>query len=286
VIGKLATHQHGVVSLSQLREAGLSDSAVSRWARRGGLHRLHRGVYAVGHTALDFEGRAWAALMALEPGWRTRPAAGGTPRAAISHRSAAVLWGLLPTRSGPIDVALLTRSGRARRPGIRIRRPRRLATTEVTRRRGIPLTTPARTIFDLEHSLLGPEVRRAVRQAEVLGLRVAAAADSEGTRSELEHLFLRLCRRHGLPEPEVNVRVGGRIVDFLWREQRLVVETDGYRYHRGQAAFEDDCARDLDLRAQGFDVQRLSYRQVTRQPRQVAAILRSALETRRGLPGS
>jgi very-short-patch-repair endonuclease len=76
------------------------------------------------------------------------------------------------------------------------------------------------------------------------------------TRSELEHEFLRLCRRHHLPKPAVNLRVGQLTVDFCWVERGLIVETDGYRYHRGRAAFEDDRARDLKLRALGYEVMR------------------------------
>lgn len=106
----------------------------------------------------------------------------------------------------------------------------------------------------------------------MLGLRTGLETDDR-TRSELEHLFLRLCERRGLPRPEVNVRVGSRLVDFLWRERRLIVETDGYRYHRGSAAFEDDHERDLELRALGYDVLRLTYRQLTRDPDDVAALL-------------
>src|ERR671922_12174 len=71
--------------------------------------------------------------------------------------------------------------------------------------------------------------------------------ETDGTRSELERAFLRLCRRHHLPEPEVNVRVAGFTVDFLWRAERLAVETDGYGAHRGRQAFEDDRERELAL---------------------------------------
>lgn len=94
------------------------------------------------------------------------------------------------------------------------------------------------------------------------------------TRSDLERNFLGLCRRYGLPAPEANVRVGPHLVDFLWREARLIVETDGYRYHRGRAAFEDDRTRDLELRARGYEVIRLSYRQVVEEPDRVAEVLR------------
>jgi very-short-patch-repair endonuclease len=153
----------------------------------------------------------------------------------------------------------------------------------MTLRNGIPVTTPARTIDDLRRSvsgarrLLSPrELRRAIRQADVLGLPIGGQK-GDRTRSDFELAFLQLCRRHGLPAPEVNVRVGSHLVDFLWREAKLVVETDGYRYHRGRAAFEDDRARDLDLRARGFEVARLSEKQVEEEGERVAEVLADAL---------
>ncbi len=139
------------------------------------------------------------------------------------------------------------------------------------------MTTPARTIADLRRIVSPARLRRAIRQAEVLGLRTGLDRPAEPTRSELEHLFLELCRRHRLPAPEVNVRIGRRVVDFLWRERRLVVETDGYRYHRGPTAFEDDHARDLALRTGGYDVLRFTYRQVTSEPARVANAISTAL---------
>jgi very-short-patch-repair endonuclease len=139
------------------------------------------------------------------------------------------------------------------------------------------VTTPAQTIADLQGAVSHAQHRRAVRQAEVFGLATGLAA-GEATRSELEDLFLRLCRRHHLPTPEVNVRVGGHEVDFLWRPQRLIVETDGYRFHRGSAAFESDHDRDLTLRAHGFSVIRLTYRQVTAEPTRIAALLCEELQ--------
>jgi very-short-patch-repair endonuclease len=117
------------------------------------------------------------------------------------------------------------------------------------------------------------ELRRAIRQAEVLGLRTEASAVTERTKSDLELMFLSICRRHGLPEPEINVVIGSLEVDFLWRSRRLVVETDGYRYHRGRATFERDHERDLRLRALGYDVVRLSEQQVEQQPHKVAGVL-------------
>jgi very-short-patch-repair endonuclease len=141
----------------------------------------------------------------------------------------------------------------------------------------IPVTTPARTIADLRGRVPDWQWRRAVRQAEIAGMRLGAGIETDGTRSDLERDFLRLCRRYRLPAPEVNVRVGRWTVDFIWRSRRLVVETDGFRYHCGKVAFEDDHARDLDLRRQGFDVRRFTYRQVNDRPAEVAADLRDAL---------
>ncbi|HWO15679.1 MAG TPA: DUF559 domain-containing protein [Solirubrobacterales bacterium] len=111
----------------------------------------------------------------------------------------------------------------------------------------------------------------------MLGLPTGAESLTERTRSDLELLFLRLCRRHELPRPEVNVKVGSIEVDFLWREQRVVVETDGYRYHRGKVASEDDYARDFKLRELGYEVIRLSDEQVTSDPKRIARIIRQTL---------
>lgn len=205
--------------------------------------------------------------------------------AAVSHRSAAILWRLLPEREGPVDVSVPGDSGRKKRQGIRLRRSVSLLPVDVTLRCGIPVTTPARTISDLRRALavrasgrVSPrELRGAIRQAEVLGLPLGEQDRGDRTRSELERAFLRLCRRSGLPRPEVNVRIGPHLVDFLWRDRRLAVETDGYRYHRGRAAFEADRTRDLELRALGYETIRLSQRQVLGDPDRVVAVVRKAL---------
>jgi very-short-patch-repair endonuclease len=110
----------------------------------------------------------------------------------------------------------------------------------------------------------------------MLGLPLGGIA-GDRTRSDLERDFLHLCRRHGLPHPEVNVRVGRWTVDFLWRDEHLAVETDSYRWHRGAVAFEDDHARDLDLRRHGYSVRRFTELQVRERPAHVAADLAEAL---------
>jgi very-short-patch-repair endonuclease len=197
--------------------------------------------------------------------------------AVLSHRSAAAHWKLLPPRGWTVDVSLPSRNGRLGRPGIRIHRPLSLQAAETTERLGIPVTTPARTLADLRTAVPARELRRAIRQADYLGLPIGTEVESDRTRSELERRFLWLCRRHRLPLPAVNPRIGVFTVDFCWVERRLIVETDGYAAHRGRTAFEDDRARDLELRARGYDVLHLSHRQVFEEPDAVIAMLRPML---------
>ena len=200
--------------------------------------------------------------------------------AAVSHRSAAFLWGLLPVAEGPVDVIVAGGDGRARRHAIHVHRSQSLARPDVTLREGIPVTTPARTIVDLRRALtwgwagaVPPhELRKAVRQADVLGLPIGNES-GDRTRSDLERDFLRLCRRHRLPRPEVNVPMGPYLVDFIWRDRKLIVETDSYLYHRGKLAFQEDRERDLNLRGRGYDVIRLSERQIDEESDRVAETL-------------
>ncbi|MGB7588275.1 MAG: type IV toxin-antitoxin system AbiEi family antitoxin domain-containing protein [Solirubrobacterales bacterium] len=269
----IAARQHGVVSLRQLRAVGMTESGVRRRVEAGHLHRIHRGVYAVGHTALSHHGRWMAAVLACG-GNPPDPQQQRGPSAVLSHRSAAMLWGLLPPQAGVVDVSALASGGRAKRRGIRLHRPRSLLPEQITRRSAIPVTIPARTLDDLQRVVPAEQHRRAIRQAAVLGLASEPVLIHDGTRSELERLFLRHCRKCGLPAPEVNVRIDSMEVDFLWRDRRLIVETDGYRYHRGRAAFEDDRNRDLKLRALGYSVIRLTYRQVVEQPQRITDALR------------
>jgi very-short-patch-repair endonuclease len=264
-IAKIAARQHGVVTVGQLRRAGLDKHAVRARVKAGRLFALHRGVYAVGYPGKSQEARWMAAVLACGD------------RAAVSHGSAAALWGFLALPVGPVDVATPSRSGRIARPGIRLHRFESLTPGETTRRSGIPVTTPARTIADLSGTVPAWQWRRAVRQAEVSGLALGAGTTTDRTRSDVERDFLRLCRRHDIPSPEVNVRVGRWTVDFLWPRQRLAVETDSYRYHRGTIAFEDDHARDLGLRRRGFEVRRFTGRQIRNEPALIVADLREAL---------
>ena len=213
---------------------------IHRRVRAGQLHRIYRGVYAVGHTNLTPEGRLIAAVFACGPG------------AVASHESAAHLWSLSPKCPPFCHVTVPTHAGRARRKGIVLHRSATLTDREVTKRHNVPLTKPDRTRRDL-------------------------GWDREPTRSHLERAFLKLIRDAALPPPEVNARLGPYEPDFLWRAERLIAELDGYAYHSSRASFESDRARDRDLSARGFTVLRLTYTEVTEEPTTVLIALRAHL---------
>jgi very-short-patch-repair endonuclease len=265
VVAAIAGRQHGIVAYSQLLGAGLTPAAIHRRAAAGRLHSVYRGIYAVGHAALSSEGRWFAAVAACGEG------------AVLSHRSAAELWRLLPVTAGPIHVTVRGSGGRARRRGLVIHHSSSLLPTDRTRRNGIAVTKPARTIADLHRTEPAAVVRRARRQAAFLGLHLGNERKELRDRSDLEKRMLWVCGRYHMPVPEVNVPIGPFTVDFLWRERRLVVETDGWEGHRGRQAFEDDRVRDAYLRLQGYEVLRFSWRQVFDDPKSVVAVLRRYL---------
>ena len=291
VIAAIADEQYGVVSYAQLIDAGIGPSAIHTRVRRHQLHRLHRGVYAVGHTALVPLAREMAALLACGR------------CAVISHLSAGVLWRILELLEGaapPVDVTVPRGAARAR-PGLTVHRTRDLGRDEVRMMQGIALTSPARTLLDLAEVLTGRELEAAYGEAIVRRLTSEAAlrrligarpgrrgaaplqslldrqAGPSLTRSQAEERFLALVRQAGFPHPEVNVRLGGHLVDFLWRDERLVVEVDGYRFHSSRAAFERDRLRDAALEEAGLWVIRVTWRQLTEQPYALVARLARAL---------
>jgi hypothetical protein len=280
-IAALAGRQHGVVTRTQLLRLGLSESAISRAARSGRLHRLYRGVYAVGHTVLTIEGQWMAATLAT----------GGV----LSHATAAAAWDLRRLGAGAIHVTVPGTPGRLRRKGIRLHRSRTLEPRDITTHRGIPLTTPARTVIDLAHTLKGRPLEYVLDLAEQRGLVDFAelhrrpipsslqavlslyTAGTFVTRSEMENRFLALCDEHGIPRPRVNSHVEGEEVDFVWPDKRLVVEVDGYRYHRSPSKFETDRERDVILALAGWQVMRFTWTQLTERPVWVARAVSARL---------
>jgi very-short-patch-repair endonuclease len=256
----------------QLRAIGLPRSGVSDRVAAGRLHRMHRGVYAVGHPNLSRDGRWHAAVLACGEG------------AVLSHRSAAALWKIrrLPVAEtspadSPVDVTVPGDGGRAKRRGIRIHRSPTLQPRDCTLRNGVPVTNPARTLHDLRRVVSEKEFATAVREAEYLRLAIGDQFGPDATRSELESRLLGLCRRHRLPQPRVNERVDRYVVDFLWGERRLIVEVDGWESHRFRTAFEEDRARDARLKLLGYEVLRFTWRQVTSDAPDVAQTIRALL---------
>jgi very-short-patch-repair endonuclease len=291
----LAERQHGIVTRRQLLRRGLTHRLVEGRVEAGVLVAVYDGVFAVGHRKLSREAIWLAAVFASGPG------------AVLSHGSAAELWKI---GVGGDRVEVTRRSGGTTRAVIWVHQTRFLPSDHVAVEKGIPVTSVERTILDmaarrgrrgLERMVVDADrarlvdwrqlrrvVERGVGRKGVGRLRrVVRDIDphSRDTRSPLEVDLLALCRKAGLPKPEVNVLVEGHLVDFLWPAERLVVETDGYAFHSDRAAFERDRERDLDLTAAGYEVSRFTYRMLTRHPSGCAKRIREALG-RRGASNS
>jgi very-short-patch-repair endonuclease len=264
-IAEVARRQHGVVTAKQMLEAGIDRDGIAWREQAGRLHRLHRGVYAVGHRSLSWRGRWMATVLAAGDG------------AVLSHTSAAALWQFLRPIPGPVHVLLGAAVRRKKRAGLRLHYSRTLTPSHVTRRHGIAVTTPARTIEDIRGTIEPYLFRRALRQAELAGYRVPHLGTTRRTRSDLELLFLALCDEHGLPRPLVNHRVHGHLVDFFFPDHRVVVETDSWEYHRGSVAMEDDHERDLAFRARGIETRRYTGDQLEAAPGAVVGDLLEVL---------
>jgi hypothetical protein len=291
-VAEIAARQHGVVSRSQLAAEGLGRGAIEHRVRAGRLHPLHRGIYAVGHRRVIGPARWMAAVLACGQG------------ALLSHRSAAALWGFRPTAASRIDVTVTgrTRTGQA---GIAVHNVRSLHAEDRDERDGIPVTSAARTMLDLAEVLTRSRLERAFDEADRLeridlgalsrlldrsrgrhGLKPLAAILAERhrpvpeTRSYLERSFLMLCREAGLPPPLVNSRIEGFEVDMAWPDRGLVVELDGFAFHRTRAAFERDRVRDAALQLAGLRVLRVTARRLGEEPATVAEAIRSLLAPR------
>ena len=281
----LAARQHGALATRQLHAAGVSAAQISRLVARGWIRPVHRGVYLAGpiHGPLA---RLMAATLAVGDG------------ALLSHRSAAELWGLGPVVSGAVAITLIGRAARSRER-ITVHHARRLDPADIGRHHGIPVTAPGRTLLDHATQLGRRDLAMAVEQAEILGLVTghslseqfsryprhrgiralteAIPTEPAFTRSEAERRLLELVRAARLPAPEVNQRLHGHEVDFLWRGHRLVVEVDGYAFHSSRSAFERDRRRDADLIRAGYRVIRLTWRQLAHEAEAIVALLAGAL---------
>jgi very-short-patch-repair endonuclease len=295
-IAELADRQHAVVAHDQLRRLDIGTGAIRARLLRGSLYIRYLGVYSVGRRLLDQRGEWMAAVLACGED------------ALLSHWDAAAAHRLLKKLRAGIHV--IGRRSRHQRPGIIVHRPRSIHPDDRAISDGIPVTSVARTLVDLAAVASQRVVERAFDEAERLGMLdlealtaiyrrsrgrrglpvirrlLAAHAPAAGTDSELEVVFQKICQEQRFPRPLTNVEVAGFIVDAYWPDCELVVELDGYEYHRTRGAFERDRSRDIALRLSGKEVIRLTHRQLATERGWVATTIRRLRAQRLALVGS
>jgi very-short-patch-repair endonuclease len=296
-VAAIADAQRGLITTAQLLGAGFSSAAVSRAAGAMRLHRLHRGVYAVGHRRLAPWAREHAALLAAGEDWL------------LSHATGAALWGQIETAPALVD--LVRRGGqRARRPGLALHRTARLDEEDRATRFGLPVTAPARTLIDLAgvmderrfvwiveqarvRRMVSPGALQAAlgrapagRGAAVLRAHLSQSTAPRLTRSGGERRLLDLVRRAQLPEPQANARVAGWEVDLWWPGHRLAVELDGRDGHSSTTATERDHRKQAALAAKGIRLVRISGIRLHRAPYAVIAEIAAALNDETAGPGA
>ncbi|MGB7588938.1 MAG: type IV toxin-antitoxin system AbiEi family antitoxin domain-containing protein [Solirubrobacterales bacterium] len=278
----LASQQHGILTRRDLLALGFTAAAIEHRVAQGRLHLVTRGVYAVGWPRLTRERRWMAAVLACGPS------------AALSHRSAAALWGIAEEGS-QIDISV-RRSCKRRRAGIHTRRRPSLPAEEIVLWNGIPVTCPTRTLLDLATELSPAALERAVNEAdkrdlvdpETLRASLSGFAGQPGVRplrallhrhtfrlsdSDLERFFRPIAAAAGLPTPLTKAQVNGFEVDFFWPDLGLVVETDGLRYHRTPSAQARDRLRDQTHTAAGLTPLRFTHYQVKYESAHVQKVL-------------
>ena len=303
-----AAAQHGVIALHHLRDLGLAPATVRARCAAGQLHRIHHGVYSlVPRELLKREGLYMAAVLACGEG------------AVLSHRSAARLHSLRNYDHHRIEVTVPGRSTRTH-SGVVVHRSTTLTQADVTVVNHIPVTTVARTLFDIAELITPRQLERAFDQADAMQAldlneirdqlarnpnRPAAKAvrhlinthyiGSTPTENEFEERFLALTRSLKLPDPTPQFYIDPGDgeppirADFAWPDRKIVVETDGEKTHGTRNAFESDRRRDQRLIAAGWRVIRTTWKQLTKRPHELRPILLTLLgpasPNERGKPG-
>jgi hypothetical protein len=279
-----ARRQHGHVARWQLLELGVSQGLIQGRVETGKWVAVHTGVYCIGPRRADPVSRAAAAVLAWGPG------------AALSHASAGSLWGFLPRWSGPMEVT--TKAKRAR-PGITTHRCQSFKPRDVTRQHGVPTTTRARTALDIAPRLSHKHLTRMVNDARRDGhlrndalndiitrnplhpgaklLKPFAETTTNPTNSAFEDDFLAFTEKYNLPTPLINTIVNGYEVDAYFPDHNLIVECDGYEYHKDRTAFESDRERDAHHLAHGTPTVRLTRERLTHTPDREANRLHTIL---------
>lgn len=276
--------QHGAIARWQLLELGFGARVIERRIATGRLYPVWRGVYAVGRPQLDRYGLWTAATLAC----------GRT--AALSHGSAAALWGFGSERRGAFDITVPIASPR-RRPRIRVHRRPTLQPDDLTTHEGIRVTSPVQTLIDEATELSPRALERAVNEADKLGRvkvdelhealpRYRGVPGARALRELLDPLAFRLSDSDleqtmrersdaaGLPTPETKAWVNGYEVDFFWPELGIVVEADGLRYHRTPLQQRRGLERDQAHTASGLRPLRFSHWQIAFEAPYVVRVLR------------
>jgi very-short-patch-repair endonuclease len=291
LIATLAAGQKGLVRRDQLREAGVGRGAIAHRLATHRLFEIHDGVFAAGHAHLTPQARWLAAVWALGEA------------AILSHVTAAAAWRVLPY-TADLHVTIPTTSGREHRDGIHVHR-QAVPAHHRTVLHGIPVTALIRTILDLAATAPLKTLERAFEQAQVihhlapahlevealirnghrgngrLKLVLADAVAPGQVESILELRFLKFCRDHDLPRPLTQVRFGPWRADFLFNEERVVVETDSARFHATAARRRKDAEKTVYIEAAGSQVERLRWADVVHAPVATAGRLHDVLQRRR-----
>jgi very-short-patch-repair endonuclease len=286
VIQGLGARNNRVVTRRAAHAAGIPDNALTYRVATGRLYREHYGVYLLDPPA----NASRVTLM-------TAAVAACGPTAVLSHRSAAELWGMVGPHLGHLEVTIVEHNA-GDRPGIRRHRVSEIDSVDIRTRRGIPVTSPARTVLDnarapdfeeliataidkglatarqIEHAIERCSSRRGVRRLRRI---LHQPGGPRRTRSWAERRLLALVRQAGLPVPMTNRLLNGYQVDAVWPDHRLVVEIDGYEFHGGRRAFETDRKRDAAHVAAGYRVIRFTADQLEHEPLLVIGQLSAAL---------
>jgi hypothetical protein len=281
----VAGRQHGYITRAQLRAIGLGVGAIKYRVEVGRLIPVYAGVYAVGYVQRTPVARAHAAVLACGE------------KAALSHGSAASLWGFYKHWDGPFEVTV---PGLRTRKAIKVHRSRTLTRRDITRQLGIRVTSPARTVLDNAPRLTGKRLSRFVNDAlrtpylhvedlaDVLnrnpshpGTKTVQPFVQKPTNSPLEDDFLEFARRYGLPTPTTNTHLLGYEIDVLYPRERLIVEVDSHQFHSDRDSFERDRKRDVVMLAAGFITARITDERMKQEPEEEARRLLAILAARR-----
>jgi very-short-patch-repair endonuclease len=283
---RFARTQSDLVAFWQLREAGWTPDSIRHQAARGAWRPIHRGVYALTQAPLTRHQQWIAATLTA-------------PRTVLSHASAGDCYDVRRFRGSYETVTRPGTGGPKRVGSVLISRSTTLP-GNVTRDRGVLITTPERTVIDLaphsDREQCGRMVREAIRLELTNTKRLTAALDAhpnhrgtsvlrelarlyeglafERTRADSEALALVLLKQAGIEIPRVNVWIHGEEADLVWWNHKVIIEIDGPQYHQFR---EEDLRKQAIWETPGFAVHRVSSDAIYDHPASFIALVVGAL---------